>query len=68
MRLHQPRGIQLTQKVESGYLLTEEPVKGGMHGVVLSLRLVLDEARSVLNHLAELVAALYTQRESKVRA
>ena len=47
--------------VESGYLLTEEPVKGGMHGVVLSLRLVLDEARSVLDHLAEFVATLYGQ-------
>ena len=58
------RGIQLTALVESGYLLTEEPIKGGMDGGILSLCLVLDEARSVLDHLAELVAALYSQRES----
>lgn len=45
--------------VESGYLLTEEPIKGGMDGGILSLCLVLDEARSILDHLAELIAALY---------
>ena len=53
------RGIQLTAMVESGYLLTEEPIKGGMDGGILSLCLVLDEARSILDHLAELIAALY---------
>ena len=51
--------MKLTEKLKSIILLlTEESIESLVDGIIVSLGLELDEARSILDHLADLVTGL----------
>ena len=46
--------------------LTEEAVKGFLDSLVSARGLILDESGAVLDHLAELVSALYSRTRNRL--